>query len=147
MASAPWTTACERCGHISRRTLEQIAAGPALVARYNERRPSRVRTGQEVLAAALANDAEAEAVARSGGDALGVVVGWLVNVLDPELVIVGGGLGLSGGPFWDGLVEAARQHIWSDAHRGLPIVQAVTGLDAGWLGAAVMAWQRYQAAA
>ena len=76
----------------------------------------------------------------SAGAALGQGVSWLVNTLDPEAVIVGGGLGLSGGMFWESLVSATRQHIWSEAHRQLQILPAQTGRDAGVIGAAASAW-------
>jgi len=66
----------------------------------------------------------------------------LVNTLDPEAVIVGGGLGLSEGPYWDGFIRSTRRHIWSADLRQLPILRAATGADAGWLGAAVAAWRR-----
>ena len=78
-------------------TLEEIASGPALVARYGQRGKAALKSGEEVLAGAAARDGAAVEVVESGGEALGAAVGWLVNVLDPEAVVVGGGLGLSGG--------------------------------------------------
>lgn len=94
-----------------------------------------------MLAAIAAGDADAAQVVRSGGEALGAAVGLLANVLDPEAVVVGGGLGLSEGLFWDSLVASMRRHIWFEAHRALPIVRAATGPDAGLIGAAAAAWQ------
>lgn len=142
MASAPLSLVCEHCGKASQSTLEQIAAGPALVERLNARRPGAARSGQEVLAAAAAGDAGALAVVRSAGEALESTVGLLINVLDPEAVIVGGGLGLSEGPFWESFIASTRRHIWSDVHRDLPILRAATGQDAGLIGAAASAWTR-----
>jgi glucokinase len=55
--------------------------------------------GEEVLAAVAASDQAAIQVVESAGAALGVSVGWLVNVLDPQAIIVGGGLGLAGGRY------------------------------------------------
>jgi glucokinase len=57
-------------------------------------------------------------------------------VLDPEAVVVGGGLGLAGGLYWESFERSAREHIWADATRGLPIVPAQLGADAGLIGAA-----------
>jgi glucokinase len=140
MASAPWNRACEQCGHLNQATLEQFAAGPGLVNRLNQRRPGSARTGQDVLTAALAGDSEALAVVRTSAEALGSTVALLINVLDPEAVIVGGGLGLSEGPYWEAFNASTRQHIWSEVHRDIPVVRAATGLDAGVIGAAVAAW-------
>lgn len=123
-------------------TLEQIASGPALVTRFNQLH-GQARSAQEVVAAALASNAEALGVVRSAGEVLGATVAWLVNVLDPESVIIGGGLGLSEGVYWESLLASARRNIWSDLHRNLPIVRAETGQDAGVIGAAAAAWLKF----
>ena len=44
----------------------------------------------------------------SAADALGSSLGWLVNVLDPEAIVVGGGLGLAPGRFRERLIKATR---------------------------------------
>jgi glucokinase len=143
MASSPLSAPCEHCGRVSHRSLEEIASGPALVARYNQRRPGGADTGQAVLGAAAAGDTDAVDIVRSAGEALGASVGLLVNVLDPEAVVVGGGLGLSDGLFSDSFIAATRRHIWSVVNRDLPIIHAATGPDAGVIGAAAAAWKKY----
>jgi len=142
MASSPISLTCEKCGHVASRTLEEIASGPALVARLNARRPGTSRSGEDVVAAASAGDAEALEVIRSATQVLGSTVGLLVNVLDPQAVIIGGGLGLSEGPYWENLVASTRRHIWSEPHRSLPILRAMTGESAGVIGAAAAAWRK-----
>lgn len=144
MASSSLSVPCERCGHISRRTLEDIASGPALVARFNAA-VGGASSGQDVLDTAIKGDPSAEEIVHSAAEALGSQVGLLVNVLDPEAVIVGGGLGLSDGPYWDHLLVSTRRHIWSRLHRDLPILRAATGVDAGWMGAAMSAHRQFNA--
>jgi glucokinase len=122
-------------------TLEELAAGPALVARFNQLHGDAA-SSRDVLAAARGGNVVALEVVQSAGQALGATLAWLVNVLDPEALIVGGGLGLSEGPYWDSLVAATRRHIWSPAHRDLPILRAATGTDAGVIGAAAAAWKK-----
>ena len=122
-------------------TLEQIASGPALVVRFNQLH-GHAQSGQEVLTAARSGNASALTVVRTAGEALGATIAWLVNVLDPETVIIGGGLGLSEGPYWDSLIVSTRKHIYSDLHRDLPILRAATGADAGVIGAAAAAWKK-----
>ena len=140
MGSSPISVPCEQCGHVSQRTLEEIAAGPALVARFNALHGSATR-GQDVLTAAANGNAVAAQIVRTAGGALESQLGLLVNVLDPEAVVIGGGLGLSEGPFWDEFIAATRRHIWSEMHRDLPMLRAATGADAGWIGAAAKAWK------
>ncbi len=142
MASSPLSIPCEQCGHVSRRTLEEISAGPALVARFNAT-GGKAASGQEVLAAAATGDARARQIVESASEALESQIGLLVNTLDPEAVVVGGGLGLSEGPYWEHFIAATRRHFWSSLHRDLPILRAATGTDAGWMGAAARAAQQF----
>ena len=62
----------------------------------------------------------------SAAQALGAGIALLINTLDPEAVVIGGGLGLSGDAFWDTLIPSIRRHIWSPLHRNLPILPAST---------------------
>ena len=118
-------------------SLEDLASGPALVARFNALGGSAL-SGRDVLVAARAHDNAAVEVVCSAGAALGAVIGTLVNVLDPERVVIGGGLGLSEGPYRDALINAMRWHIWWPGHRDVRVVSAATGTDAGVIGAAAL---------
>jgi glucokinase len=140
-ATGALTSECERCGHLQDQVLEEFAAGPSLASRYNQRSGKSVASGQEVTAAAASGDAIAEEIVRSAGAALGNSAGFLINVLDPQAVIVGGGLGLAGGLYWDSFVASTRRHIWSDISKNLPIVRAELGTDAGIIGAAATIWK------
>ena len=142
LATGPLTSECEKCGAVQDQVLEEFAAGPSLVARYNRRADAPLTTGQEVLAAAAGGDRIAEQIVQSAGAALGNSVGFLINVLDPQAVIVGGGLGLAGGLYWDSFVTSTRRHIWSQVSKDLPIICAHLGADAGIIGAAAMIWKR-----
>jgi glucokinase len=116
--------------------LEEVASGPALAASFN------VGRAEDVLSAAERGDPGAVRAVRDAAEALGSGVGWLVNVLDPEAIVVGGGLGLAGGLYWDALTASVRRHIWAPGTRDLPIVQAGLGADAGLIGAACRAGDR-----
>ena len=94
------------------------------------------------MAGAARGEPDAVRVLRDAGEALGSGLGLLINVLDPDAVIVGGGLGLAGGLYWEALVESTRRHIWADTTRELPIMPARLGSDAGLIGAALTAWDR-----
>jgi glucokinase len=117
--------------------LEQFAAGPALAARLAAARAGFAGAAPEVLALAESGDSLARTIVTSAGRALGAAVAQLVNVLDPEAVVIGGGLGLATGLYRTSLEESLRAHIWSDDHRRVPLLSALLGTDAGIVGAAL----------
>jgi glucokinase len=141
LATMPLSTTCTACGAELHPVLEEFAAGPALVARYNQVHGTAVTSGQAVLAAVQQGDAKAIEIVRSAGAALGNSVAFLCNVLDPEAVIVGGGLGLAGGLYWESFVQATRSHIYAADTRQLPILPAALGADVGVIGAAAGVFQ------
>jgi glucokinase len=141
VASAALTSECEACGVVQDQVLEEFAAGPSLVTRYNRRATSSLAAAPEVVAAAMSGDRIAYEVPVSAGRALGNSVGFLINVLDPQAVIVGGGLGLAGGLYWESFVQSTRKHIWSESSQELPIIHAELGADAGIIGAAATVWK------
>ena len=130
---------CESCGAGVERSLEDYASGPALAARYYRQGGTTLSSGIEVTAAAAAGDELATSIVRSAGSAVGNTAGFLINALDPEALIVAGGLGLAGGLYWDSFIASTRRRIWAQEHRSLPIVPAQLGLDAGLVGAALIA--------
>jgi glucokinase len=117
------------------RLLEDLVAGPALVRRYN-RRSRDIERAEDVVAAAEAGDPQAAMIVESAGAAAGAGTAWLINALDPAAVVVGGGLGLAGGRYWSSMLSAARDHIWAENTRNLPILPAALNVDAGVIGAA-----------
>lgn len=148
MGSSPLSTVCTHCGVKLRPVLEEFASGPAIARRFAHARNAQPgETCQEVFRAASSGDKGAIEILTSAGEALGVSAAFLVNVLDPEMTIVGGGLGTAGGLYWDAFERSCREHIFADNSRGLPIVTAKLGVDAGLVGAAsvVFAQQRKKA--
>jgi glucokinase len=130
---------CPECSNWTEFVLEDYASGPALARRYAAATGRAAEGAEMVIAAANDGDATAVQIVDSAADALGSALGWLVNVLDPEAIIVGGGLGLAPGRFRERLIETTRNHIWNPAARGLPFVSAALGADAGLIGAALTA--------
>jgi glucokinase len=124
-------------GEVVRSVLEEWAAGPALVARYEERGGQRGLATHDLLHLAGQGDLLASRVVGHAAEALGSAIGQAVNLLDPHLVVIGGGLGLAGGSWWERIVAAARRSIWSEETRSLPIVPARLGTAAGIVGAAL----------
>jgi len=135
-ASSPLTSTCGECGASNNVALEDYASGPALARRYRPYSPEEISRAEEVIKAAQGGDARAIEIIRSAGDALGVTAGLLVNTLDPEAVVVGGGLGRGDGIYWECFLRSTREHIWAEARRNLPITHAALARN-GVIGAAI----------
>jgi glucokinase len=118
--------------------LESFASGPALAARLAEARSDFQGAATEVLRLAASGDAYARNIVASAGTALGAAIANLVNILDPETVVIGGGLGLAAGLYRESIEVALRGHVWSELHRDLKIMSAQLGNDAGIVGAAAL---------
>jgi glucokinase len=72
-------------------------------------------------------------------EAIGTAVGSAVNLLDPEAVIIGGGLGLKlGQPYVDKIVTAMMPHVFAD-ERPPAVHLAALGDLGGAIGAALLA--------
>jgi glucokinase len=139
MASGPLSVFCGECGKLATAVVEQIASGPALARRYNERAGATVVGAEAVLAAAQQGHSLAREVIETAAESLGSLVALLVSVVDPGAVVIGGGLGSAPGAYWEALQASIRRHIWSDRHRQLPIVQGRFGSPAGMVGAGLFA--------
>ena len=73
---------------------------------------------------------------------VGIGVGSLVNVLDPAIVALGGGVAENlGARYVKRVARIARRYIVDETARAVPIVTATLGDDAGVLGAALLAQQ------
>ena len=94
---------------------------------------------ERVAGGAILGDRAHDPAARAeAAAAIGRVVAVLVNALDPQAVVVGGGMGSSPG-FVDGIAAALRPEVWCESTRALPIVAAALGDSGGVIGAALAA--------
>jgi glucokinase len=99
-------------------------------------------TAEVVIAAANAGDEAAAEVMGRVGQVLGEALVGLVNLLNPQLVVIGGGIGESC-PL---VIERASQAIASEAlagRRDVKVVPAELGNDAGVVGAAALAFDEH----
>ena len=94
-----------------------------------------------LVALAKAGDAAARDALACIGGTLGAVIGSLVNVFDPELVVVGGGFGAAAGTLvLDPAREAARREAIYPANEKLQIVPAELS-RAGLVGAGLVGFE------
>ena len=124
--------ACGADGH-----LESVSAGPAMAARYGRLTGDAVGFG-EVARRAEAGDGPAVTVVEEGGGVLGQLLAGLVNAVDPESVVVGGGVAVPAGRYWAAAERHFRRHLLP-AVAGVRLVPARLGNDAVVVGAAQLA--------
>ncbi|MGI9001983.1 MAG: ROK family protein [Pseudonocardia sp.] len=100
-------------------------------------------TGQTVTKAALAGDATATALFAQLGRWLGVGIASLANIIEVDVVVVGGGLVDTGDLLLAPARAAAREFAYAPFARGVaPIRPATFGSSAGRIGAALLALER-----
>jgi len=121
--------------------LEPWASGEGIRRRYAAGRPGPVDGAQAVVRAARAGDGEAHAILVSAGAATGAAIAGLVRLLDPGLVVLGGGLAAAGDP-WRGALRSAYRSGTAGRPRPPRIVRARLGRDAGTVGAALLHRER-----
>lgn len=129
---------CGRSGH-----LEGLASGPGLLALAHRHGitaadGSAPADGRALAALAASGDAGALAVHELVGRATGRAIGGLLNVLDPDVVAVTGGVSALGEHWWQAVREGVA-HDAMDVVAATAVLPAAAGNDAALLGAAVHA--------
>jgi len=127
---------CGAVGH-----LEPIAAGPGIIGRYAELGgDAALPDGTPVDGAiidqrAAAGDERAIAAEARSGHALGEVLGSMVNMFDPDCVILSGSVAQCG-PAWHDAMECGWNEAVMPPVSSTPIVSGELGDDAPLIGAA-----------
>ncbi len=94
-------------------------------------------TGQVVSEAAAAGDNLAQEILYRAGWALGVSIGNVANLINPQRFVLGGGVTKAGEGFWDVLRKVARETALPEVN--FEIVAAALGDDAPLWGAVALA--------
>lgn len=131
---------------ITRRIAKAIRKGvPTVLGDKIARKGGRLKSSD--LSEAVANsDPVALKEVHRAAHYLGIGISSLTNVIGPELVIIGGGVtGALGDPFVDLIRSSAQPHMLTDPEKKIRIVRAELGDDAGILGAALLARERFVA--
>jgi glucokinase len=121
---------------------EAYASGTALGALGRERLGGEV-SGEDVTARAAAGDVAAVEVMDEYARRVARGLGGLVEVLDPEMVVIGGGLVAAGDLLMKPLAEKLPDYVYSWDHRPpTRVIPAELGERAGAIGAALLAADR-----
>lgn len=113
------------------------------IARLAEGKPV---TARMVAQAARHGDAAARAVYERAGQALGVGLGGLVNVFNPEMIVIGGGLAEAGDLILDPMRAELPRRAMRQIYPGLRIERSSLGTNTGLYGAAARVFYQQEIA-
>jgi glucokinase len=120
------------CGCGQQGCVEQYASATAVVKKYGK------GTAKDCFDAAKRGDPEAVAVADWSAEGLSIGVANTIQVLYPDLVVLAGGMALSGDVLLDRVRNGVKRRVFGVFTDKIRIeVSQVPGDDAGWLGAAL----------
>ncbi len=107
--------------------------------------PGNKITARMVGLAAASRDPLALETYRRAGFYLGVGIANLLNVINPKIVILGGGV-LKSAPkdFWREMLASARREAWPQAYQAVKIVRTKLGDHVGELGALALAFDSHK---
>jgi len=121
--------------------LEAFASGPGIEGRYRAR-TGQTRSGRDIFRLAAAGDEEACAIVNETADYLARGIGAAVCLLNPALVVLGGGLADAGERLFVPLnAHLARYVLPQEA--GLRVIPAQLGYEAGVIGAIALAMETH----
>lgn len=139
------------CGCGSRGCVEQYSSATAIVriakelmAEYPETslRSNLELTPLDVYMAGIEGDKLSLEVFRLVGTYLGIALGGLVNVLNPEVIVFGGGASAGWNLFIEHLSGEIRRRAFPHPAERVRLVRSELGDDAGILGAAFLASEK-----
>ncbi len=138
------------CGCGDTGCLEAFASGPAIVAmaeeyilggkstKYREMANGNDITPFIVAEAAKAGDAVAKRIFTRMGEYIGIGMASVVNLLNPEKIIIGGGVADAGDILLNPLKETIKNRAMKIAGETVEVVPAQLGNTAGVIGASLL---------
>jgi glucokinase-like ROK family protein len=137
------------CGN--RGCLEAMAGGKAIAAKAREAIANNKRTElaglspvegitvMEIAKAAARGDLVAQEILAEAGDQLGVAIASLVNLFNPDIVVVGGGVAQTGDLFLEPIRKAVQKRSLPAAAYAVRITTSLLGKRSSSMGAVVQA--------
>ncbi|MBO9607759.1 MAG: ROK family protein [Paenibacillaceae bacterium] len=130
------------CGNYG--CLELYASGTGIMRMMRERwrgDAAAAPDSRQVAESWLAGDPEAALVMNETIAALATGLASLIHVLNPQLIVIGGGVADIGEPFLGPLREETKRRTMPALFAGVRIEPAVVGSKSGMIGAALQLWE------
>jgi len=130
----------ELCNCGIRGCLEAESAAPAIVRKYKALSAgTSTVTAEDIYKRAEAGEPAAIEAYAKAGYYLGIGLGMLINLLNPEIILLGGGVMTTGEILLQPTVKEARRRSYKASFACCPIERASLGNDAGTIGSAAWA--------
>ena len=99
-------------------------------------------TSERIFEIATKGDETAQHVFTETGRYLGIVCANLINLLNLEMIILGGGILAAGGLLRESTIDSAKRHAFPSSYADCQIVLSKLWPNAGMIGAAMLARDR-----
>jgi glucokinase len=133
-----------KCGN--RGCVEAYAAGPAILRRYCEKMSESMENtnlnAKSIAAIAKSGDRIAKKVYEQTGYYLGKAIAAAVNTINPQKVILGGGVAMDMELFYPQMKNAVDEMVFRDANKELAIEKTALSYEAALIGAVTVAMNR-----
>lgn len=117
-------------------TAEEMMANAPESLLHDVKRPL---TSEQIYAVALRGDVTAQEVFRMTGRYLGIACVNLINLLNLEMIVIGGGVMGAGSLLMESAIQFAELHAFPSSYADCQIVQSKLWPDTGIIGAAMLA--------
>ena len=131
----------KKCGCGKRGCLEAYIGAESLLREYHrigDANPEYL-TLRQVIAGARSSEAPSIKLLQWASELLGIALGSIANILDPDCVVIGGGVATAGDFFINAIEERTLAHTMPALRKGIRVVPAKLGNRAGFIGAAILA--------
>jgi len=108
----------------------------------HQRAGGRFSSTKHLVEAFIRGDPQAEQIWLTSVKALAAGIASIANAVDPEVVILGGGIAKAGAALFDPLQEYLDEFEWRPTGSTVQLVTAKLGDSAGALGATKNAWEK-----
>jgi glucokinase len=137
-----------QCACGKRGCIEALCSGPAIAQRMRAKiaqsegskgDPAQI-TAESVLKSFHEGDALASDVLEETADLFTVWLGNVIDLLEPDVIVIGGGAAGLISPFFDRIKKQLPRWSINQRCAEIPLVEAKYGADAGLAGAAALCW-------
>jgi len=147
-----------KCGCGNRGCLESYASGPAIVAQalraLVQQNDTLIRdmvdgdlnrvTPKIIVDAALAGDEIAQDIIRKSGFYIGIALSSACVVVNPEMIVIGGGVAQAGRLLFDSILNGLKENLHMVPVSTIQFTDAELGMDAGVIGTATWSKEKLE---